>query len=150
MSWTIAVIIDQSMVMLQGLPWHIQEFIANRRRVHADKPFNLPAKSSQSLMFAFLAAALIQSVFSADVIHAHAAHTLTVRQNQISTVLHHNAVSPCRLFESALSAGGIVKVLRIPNGKAISNARIKTKGDLASKALGKIAMSSCWVESAAC
>ncbi|KAL0025277.1 hypothetical protein WJX77_012575 [Trebouxia sp. C0004] len=39
-----------------------------------------------------------------------------------------------RLFESALSAGGIVKVLRIPNGKAISNARIKTKGDVANAA----------------
>lgn len=38
----------------------------------------------------------------------------------------------CRLFESG-TAGGIVKALRIPNGKAISNARIKTKGDVASR-----------------
>ena len=41
----------------------------------------------------------------------------------------------CRLFEMALSEGGIVKMLRIPNGKAISNARIKTQGDVASKTL---------------
>ncbi len=54
-----------------------------------------------------------------------------------SKALCQDAVCPCRLFESALSAGGMVKVLRIPNGKAISNARIKTKGDVASKALGK-------------
>ena len=39
----------------------------------------------------------------------------------------------CRLFESGTAAGGIVKALRIPNGKAISNARIKTKGDVASR-----------------
>ena len=38
-----------------------------------------------------------------------------------------------RLFEEALSADGIVKVLRVANGKAISNARIKTKGDVASE-----------------
>ena len=41
----------------------------------------------------------------------------------------------CRLFEGAIAAGGIVKAIRIPNGKAISNARIKTKGDVASEAL---------------
>ncbi len=62
---------------------------------------------------------------------------LTVSQDHISTAWHQDAVCARRLFESALSAGGIVKVLRIPNGKAISNARIKTKGDVASKALGK-------------
>ncbi|KAL3133042.1 hypothetical protein ABBQ38_006948 [Trebouxia sp. C0009 RCD-2024] len=39
-----------------------------------------------------------------------------------------------RLFEGAIAAGGIVKALRIPNGKAISNARIKTKGDVANEA----------------
>lgn len=39
-----------------------------------------------------------------------------------------------RLFQEALSAGGVVKVLRVPNGKAISNARIKTKGDVANEA----------------
>jgi len=75
---------------------------------------------------------------------------LTVRQDHISTVWHQDAVCPCRLFESALSAGGIVKLLRIPNGKAISNARIKTKGDVASKALGKMAVCILWVESASC
>lgn len=42
--------------------------------------------------------------------------------------------SSLRLFEMALSEGGIVKMLRIPNGKAISNARIKTQGDVASEA----------------
>lgn len=42
--------------------------------------------------------------------------------------------SSLRLFEMALSEGGIVKMLRIPNGKAISNARIKTKGDVANEA----------------
>lgn len=75
---------------------------------------------------------------------------LTVRQNHISTAWRQDAVCPCRLFENALSAGGIVKVLRIPNGKAISNARIKTKGDVASKALGKMATYDLWVESASC
>ena len=67
-----------------------------------------------------------------------------------SNVLHQDAVCPYRLFESALSAGGLVKVLRIPNGKAISNARIKTKGDVASKTLGKMATCNLWVEFAAC
>ena len=44
------------------------------------------------------------------------------------------ALTTCRLFESGTAAGGIVKALCIPNGKAISNARIKTKGDVASRA----------------
>ena len=43
------------------------------------------------------------------------------------------ALELCRLFESGTAAGGIVKALCIPNGKTVSNARIKTKGDVASR-----------------
>ena len=43
-----------------------------------------------------------------------------------------------------------MKVLRIPSGNAISNARIKTKGDVASKALDKMATCNILFESAAC
>lgn len=38
---------------------------------------------------------------------------------------------PCRVFQTAAAAGGTVKALRIPNGKRLSNARLKAKGDVA-------------------
>lgn len=40
-------------------------------------------------------------------------------------------VLPCRVFSSALEEGGMVKAVRIPDGKRISNARVKPKGDIA-------------------
>jgi hypothetical protein len=36
-----------------------------------------------------------------------------------------------RVFTAALDKGGIIKALRIPDGKRISNARVKPKGDIA-------------------
>lgn len=36
----------------------------------------------------------------------------------------------CRVFSSAIASGGVVKAMRIPQGKQISNARIKPKGDI--------------------
>lgn len=35
-----------------------------------------------------------------------------------------------RVFSSALEGGGIVKAMRVPDGKRISNSRIKPKGDI--------------------
>lgn len=39
----------------------------------------------------------------------------------------------CRVFAGAAASGGIVKGMRIPDGKAISNARVKPKGDISSE-----------------
>ncbi|KAK9807183.1 hypothetical protein WJX73_004912 [Symbiochloris irregularis] len=39
-----------------------------------------------------------------------------------------------RVFSSAAAAGGIIKALRIPDGKRLSNARVKPKGDVAEQA----------------
>lgn len=36
-----------------------------------------------------------------------------------------------RVFSGAIAAGGVVKVLRVPDGSSISNSRIKPKGDIA-------------------
>ena len=44
-------------------------------------------------------------------------------------LLHRESVS-YRVFSSALEAGGIVKAMRVPDGKRISNARLKPKGDI--------------------
>ncbi|CAL8467107.1 g6643 [Coccomyxa elongata] len=43
--------------------------------------------------------------------------------------------STFRVFSSALEAGGIVKAMRVPDGKRISNARLKPKGDISGKAV---------------
>lgn len=40
-----------------------------------------------------------------------------------------------RVFASALQDGGVVKVIRIPEGKRISNSRIKPKGDIHNEAV---------------
>ena len=41
----------------------------------------------------------------------------------------------CRVFASALDAGGIVKALRVPDGGRLSNSRLKPpKGDVAAEA----------------
>ncbi len=48
------------------------------------------------------------------------------------------AVAGCgfRVFESALSAGGVVKAIRVPEGKRISNSRLKPpKGDVVAEAI---------------
>lgn len=48
------------------------------------------------------------------------------------------AVSGCgfRVFEAALSAGGVVKAIRVPDGKRISNSRLKApKGDVVAEAV---------------
>jgi hypothetical protein len=47
------------------------------------------------------------------------------------------AVAGCgfRVFESALSSGGVVKAIRVPDGKRISNSRLKPpKGDVVAEA----------------
>ncbi len=41
----------------------------------------------------------------------------------------------CRVFAGAIAAGGIVKAVRVPDGKRISNSRIKPKGDVANEAV---------------
>lgn len=65
--------------------------------------------------------------------HVTHRHAVLVASLKHVVYLSDCAVEICRLFEGAIAAGGIVKALRIPNGKAISNARIKTKGDVASE-----------------
>lgn len=48
------------------------------------------------------------------------------------------AVAGCgfRVFESALSSGGVVKAIRVPEGKRISNSRLKPpKGDVVAEAI---------------
>lgn len=47
------------------------------------------------------------------------------------------AVRGCgfRVFAGALDAGGTVRCITVPNGKAISNSRIKPKGDISNEAL---------------
>jgi hypothetical protein len=42
----------------------------------------------------------------------------------------------CRVFAGAVASGGIVKGMRVPDGKAISNARVKPKGDVSSESFG--------------
>jgi hypothetical protein len=45
------------------------------------------------------------------------------------------AAVPClRVFAGAVEGGGIVKGMRVPEGKAISNSRVKPKGDISSEA----------------
>ena len=39
----------------------------------------------------------------------------------------------CRLWQTALQDGGVVKLLRIPGGQSLPNSRLKSKGDIASK-----------------
>lgn len=39
----------------------------------------------------------------------------------------------CRLWQGILEQGGIVKLIRVPAGQRLSNARLKSKGDIASK-----------------
>jgi aspartyl-tRNA synthetase len=49
-----------------------------------------------------------------------------------------SALSGCgfRVFESALSSGGVVKAIRVPEGKRISNSRLKApKGDVVAEAM---------------
>jgi aspartyl-tRNA synthetase len=49
-----------------------------------------------------------------------------------------SAVSGCgfRVFEAALSCGGVVKAIRVPEGKRISNSRLKApKGDVVAEAV---------------
>ena len=41
----------------------------------------------------------------------------------------------CRVFSSAVASGGVVKAICISDGKQISNARIKPKGDISGKHL---------------
>lgn len=41
--------------------------------------------------------------------------------------------STCRLFADAVAQGGIVQGLRVPHGSAISNSRLKGKGDIAGR-----------------
>ncbi|KAI3425845.1 hypothetical protein D9Q98_007819 [Chlorella vulgaris] len=47
------------------------------------------------------------------------------------------AVRDCgfRVFAGAAASGGIVKGMRVPDGKAISNARVKPKGDISNEAI---------------
>ncbi|KAL4858257.1 Aspartate--tRNA(Asp/Asn) ligase [Chlorella vulgaris] len=47
------------------------------------------------------------------------------------------AVRDCgfRVFAGAVASGGIVKGMRVPDGKAISNARVKPKGDVSNEAI---------------
>jgi len=39
------------------------------------------------------------------------------------------------VFSGAVEAGGVVKAIRVPNGKRISNGRVKPKGDIANEAV---------------
>ena len=42
----------------------------------------------------------------------------------------------CRVFDAALSSGGVVKAIRVPDGKRISNSRLKApKGDVVAEAV---------------
>ncbi|GIL93066.1 hypothetical protein Vretimale_19099 [Volvox reticuliferus] len=47
------------------------------------------------------------------------------------------AVRDCgfKVFSGAVAAGGVVKAIRVPDGKRISNTRIKPKGDIANEAV---------------
>ena len=73
--------------------------------------------------------------------------TATCEQNIVVT---HNQMAPleqqlqmvtrvsscvvrCRLWQGILEQGGIVKLIRVPAGQRLSNARLKSKGDIASK-----------------
>lgn len=40
-----------------------------------------------------------------------------------------------RVFAGAVADGGCVKAIRVPDGKRISNSRIKPKGDIANEAV---------------
>lgn len=40
-----------------------------------------------------------------------------------------------RVFAGAVADGGVVKAIRVPDGKRISNSRIKPKGDIANEAV---------------
>lgn len=127
--WTIDTIMHQSVAMLPVLAnSRIHSTIAEG--LYADRPFRSPCQTRSILDLCF-SGCTFGSVCFLSRCHAQC------WPDHISTAWHQDAVCPCRLFESAMSAGGIVKLLRIPNGKAISNARIKTKGGVASKAVGK-------------
>lgn len=39
------------------------------------------------------------------------------------------------MFSGAVAGGGCVKAIRVPDGKRISNTRIKPKGDIANEAV---------------
>lgn len=40
-----------------------------------------------------------------------------------------------RVFASAVAEGGVVKAIRVPDGKRLSNSRLKPKGDVANEAV---------------
>ena len=40
-----------------------------------------------------------------------------------------------RVFSAAVEDGGVVRAIRVPEGKRISNSRIKPKGDVANEAV---------------
>lgn len=84
--------------------------------------------------------------------HTHSIHsgcTASVAKATVAAILFHcryglefvdvsSAVAGCgfRVFEAALSSGGVVKAIRVPDGKRISNSRLKApKGDVVAEAM---------------
>lgn len=62
-------------------------------------------------------------------IYKHVLHTAL--RNVVFQALIPNV--HCRLWQGALEQGGIVKLVRVPDGQRLSNARLKSKGDIASE-----------------
>ena len=53
-------------------------------------------------------------------------------QYDVSRIL---ATCDCKIFTGAIESGGMVKALVVPDGKSISNSRLKNKGDIAEVAV---------------
>lgn len=57
-----------------------------------------------------------------------------------------------KVFASAIEAGGLVKAIVVPDGKRLSNSRIKPKGDVCNEAVaaGALRCAACCVLCAIC
>lgn len=53
--------------------------------------------------------------------------------SQLRPCLPTHLCLPARVFAGAVAEGGIVKGIRVPDGQAVSNSRVKPKGDVSSE-----------------
>ena len=62
-------------------------------------------------------------------------HRRNVRHRTgITQDINDRNIHTCRVFANALQEGGSVKAIRVPDGKRLSNSRLKPKGDVAAEA----------------